>query len=552
MSWSHRQLGDVCDVIAGGTPKRSNPSYWEGSIPWVKISDMLQGDITHTDEHISDTGLNNSAAKLLPANTLLISIFATIGRVARIKIPATTNQAIVGVIPKDPSQFDSQYLKYCLEAEAEGLKRVSRGVAQNNINSGVLKILELPIPVKNGKPDIEEQKRIAAILDKADAIRRKRQQALDLTDTFLRSTFLHMFGDPVTNPMGWEVRNSIDLFSEKPRIGTTTPAKGKGYLVVRVGELGAQNIAIEKCGRVELSGKDFNKFNLHQGDTIIARAIGSKKQLGKSSYFDSHEEPIVIDSHVMRLRPDPSVCDPFWFYQLLSLPEGIAILQKAGGETAVQFNINATQASSMQIPLPPRDLQSQFASIARNVTQNKNLQITSSLAAEKLFLALQQKAFKGELGGSHQISFPSASRKKQVNAESYLTALIHSYINLQYDTATIKELATTLTVLAAKEDFTDSYNRHLGQDAQQWLESCNDAVALENVLSVLRRMAQHQWIEVSPQGRIQSLANFKTPKDLVWPMYDMLATLRILSEADSVTDFQSLDIIDLSSIQKQA
>ena len=253
--------------------------------------------------------------------------------------------------------------------------------------------LRLTIPL----PTLAEQKRIAVILDATDALRAKRREALAQLDNLLQSTFLDMFGDPVTNPMGWTKVRSGELFLLPPKIGTITPAKGRGYLVVRVGEVGESRIAFERCGRVEISEKDFAKFRLERGDTVIARAIGSKNHLGKASYFAGFDEETVIDSHVMRLRPDPIKCDGLWFYSLISSDRGKVLLQQAGGATAVQFNINAKQASSLQVALPPLDLQHRFAAIVQSIEQQKMRQRAHLSELDTLFASLQSRAFRGDL-----------------------------------------------------------------------------------------------------------------------------------------------------------
>ena len=252
---------------------------------------------------------------------------------------------------------------------------------------------KLQIPL----PPLAEQKRIAGILDAADALRAKRREALAQFDTLLQSTFLETFGDPVTNPMGWTKVRSGELFLLPPKIGTITPAAGRGYLVVRVGEVGESRIAFERCGRVEISEKDFAKFRLERGDTVIARAIGSKNHLGKASFFADFDEATVIDSHVMRLRPDRTKCDGLWFYSLISSDRGKVLLQQTGGATAVQFNINAKQASSLQVALPPLNLQRRFAAIAESVERQKANQRAHLAELDTLFASLQSRAFRGDL-----------------------------------------------------------------------------------------------------------------------------------------------------------
>ena len=191
-------LGELADVVSGGTPKRSESSFFDGDIPWVKIGDMLQGTVTSTQESITDLGLSSSSAKLLPAGTLLLSIFATIGRTAVLGIDAATNQAIAGLKVRDSSGVDRHYLRRYLEYASEGLANQGRGVAQANINLSILRSHEVPLP------PIEEQRRIAAVLDAADALRTKRRQALAKLDSLTQAIFIDIFGDPIANPRGWE------------------------------------------------------------------------------------------------------------------------------------------------------------------------------------------------------------------------------------------------------------------------------------------------------------------------------------------------------------
>ena len=271
--------------------------------------------------------------------------------------------------------------------------RTVSGVGGSLLRARPAEVFKIQIPL----PSITEQQRISGILDAADALRAKRREALAQLDNLLQSTFLDMFGDPVTNPMGWTKVRSGELFLLPPKIGTITPAKGRGYLVVRVGEVGESRIAFERCGRVEISEKDFAKFRLERGDTVIARAIGSKNHLGKASYFAGFDEATVIDSHVMRLRPDPIKCDGLWFYSLISSDRGKVLLQQTGGATAVQFNINAKQASSLQVALPPLDLQHHFTAIAESVECQKASQRAHMAELDTLFASLQSRAFRGDL-----------------------------------------------------------------------------------------------------------------------------------------------------------
>ncbi len=190
------KLGDVCKIQAGGTPSRANLSYWNGDIPWVKISDIKEKYLNKTEEFITHDGLNNSSAKIFEKGTILYTIFATLGEVSILEIEATTNQAIAGlqIVDKNVNQ---NYLYYYLVSLKSYVNEVGRGVAQNNINMQILRNFEIPLP------SLEEQKAIAERLDKVSGLIEKRKTQLKKLGLLIKSRFIEMFGDPVSNPFRW-------------------------------------------------------------------------------------------------------------------------------------------------------------------------------------------------------------------------------------------------------------------------------------------------------------------------------------------------------------
>ena len=175
--WKWVKLKDIAKVSAGGTPKRSVKEYWNGDIPWVKISDIPEnGLVLDTEEKITKKGLMNSSAKIFPKGTILFSIFATIAKVGILGIDAATNQAIAGIQIKNTQIVDRKYLFYCLRYFGFTLTRIGRGMAQRNINQTILMNLRIPLP------PFEDQKKIAMYLDKLSKTiesLRKLQQNID-------------------------------------------------------------------------------------------------------------------------------------------------------------------------------------------------------------------------------------------------------------------------------------------------------------------------------------------------------------------------------------
>ena len=183
------RLGDICNVRSGGTPKRSVSEYWDqGTIPWVKIGDISGNYIFTTEECISEVVLNSSAAKLFQPGTLLFSIFASIGAVGILTVPAATNQAIAG-LEITSKMIDRDYLFYFLKSSEMGAKQSGRGVAQNNINLSILRDMKVPVP------SLAEQSMIARKFERIDCQIDAANNQLSSLETLVKSRFIEMFGD---------------------------------------------------------------------------------------------------------------------------------------------------------------------------------------------------------------------------------------------------------------------------------------------------------------------------------------------------------------------
>ena len=386
-------IESFCRTGSGGTPCRKRAAeYYGGTIPWVKSGELRETLVTDTSERITEQALRESSVKPIPAGAILVAMYgATVGRMALLGVNATSNQAICHIIP-DPATANPDYVYYALRAHVPKWLGQAVGGAQPNISQKVIKGTRVRLP------PLPEQRRIAAILDKADAIRRKRRQAIELTEELLRSAFLEMFGDPVTNPKGWPVVELGDLLATPPRIGTTKPATADGeHPVVRVGEIGARRVALDRCGRVTLSDVQLERYRCQPGDFLLARAIGSASHLGKASIVQEHDGVVVFDSHVMRLRFDPKRTSPYWFSQWMRTRGGRALFMRQAGRTAVQFNVNAKQIARVRVPVPDRELQERFLDVAGAARGVQARERGAAEEADDLFHSLAQRAFRGEL-----------------------------------------------------------------------------------------------------------------------------------------------------------
>jgi type I restriction enzyme, S subunit len=266
------------------------------------------------------------------------------------------------------------------------------GSTRPKLTKGNAESIKIPLP------PLSEQKLRAEMLEKADWLRRTRRYARQLSDTFLQSVFLEMFGDPMVNPHEWPILPLEELLAIPAHIGTTVPAGDVGeQLCVRVGEVGGWYVDLLSCKRVTLAGRALERFTVLPGDVVLARAIGSEEHLGKLSMLGPTCAPVVFDSHLMRLRPDKSKIKTSYLTTLLHTKQGRSLFMRQARRTAVQFNINTEQISELRLPIPPLPLQQKFTDIVRRFERLRGQQREAERQAEHLFQTLLHRAFADRL-----------------------------------------------------------------------------------------------------------------------------------------------------------
>src|SRR5207245_2741655 len=185
MKWKSRKIREFCEMGTGGTPRRSVQSYYGGAIPWVKSGEVNLRYVYDTEEKLTKEGLENSSAKFFPLNTVLIAMYgATAGKVALLKVRATTNQAICGLTP-DPQIAHYSYLQHCLEYLAPTSIAQTVGTGQPNLSQEILGEVEVPIP------PLELQEEFAAFADALVVVQQRQQESAKQVDEL----FLSLLGN---------------------------------------------------------------------------------------------------------------------------------------------------------------------------------------------------------------------------------------------------------------------------------------------------------------------------------------------------------------------
>jgi len=284
--------------------------------------------------------------------------------------------------------YASRMLNSCPLVVAQ-IKVSSHGAIMSGFNSGLLKQLRIPLP------PLIEQRRIAEILDKADALRAKRRAALAQLATLTQAIFLDMFGDPAMNPKGWPLRTIRD-FIESASYGTSDKAAATGeFPVLRMNNITA-------TGEMDLTDLKYMNIDEHQrerylvrpGDVLFNRT-NSPDLVGKTAIY-RNSRPMAYAGYLIRLRVQNGN-DPEYLAAFLNTEYSKRVLRGMCKSIIGMANINARELQALRIPGPPSEMQKEFARLVRAVEKWKTVQHAASAEVDGLFASLQHRAFRGEL-----------------------------------------------------------------------------------------------------------------------------------------------------------
>lgn len=374
-------LDELVSIKGGGTPSKDKAEYWNGNIPWASVKDLTSLWLSSTIDHISEEGLRNSSANLIKAGTIIIPTRMALGKVSINTIDVAINQDLKALSIKNNKTTSINYLKYFLISKADEIEKNGKGATVKGITIDVIKNLRIPLP------PLPEQTRIAAILDQADKIRQKRRCAAALADEFLRSVFLEMFGDPVSNPKGWEVRKfeevgSLDRGKSKHRPRNDPKLLGGNHPLIQTGDVANCNGYI-KTYTATYSDLGLAQSKKWQSGTLCITIAANIAKTGILT-FDA-----CFPDSVVGFLPNAQVTTEYVRFWLSFLQK---ILEDKAPESA-QKNINLAILKSLEIPVPDIEKQRLFSKICADyyvISDKLELQASQ---ADMLFQSLSQQFF---------------------------------------------------------------------------------------------------------------------------------------------------------------
>ncbi|MBW2690515.1 MAG: restriction endonuclease subunit S [Deltaproteobacteria bacterium] len=399
--WETVDLDQVADLRAGYGFPRTMQGKSSGNFPFAKVGDISNvvrsGGvyISKARNYVDIEQLALLRAKPFPSGSI---VFAKIGEAIRQNYRAISktemlfDNNVMGVIP-DNKKIMTSFLYHFLNTV--DFYRLAGKTTVPAIRKSTLQQLQVPLP------PLEEQERIAAILDKADAIRRKRKEAIALTDEFLRSAFLDMFGDPVLNPKGWDVKPLRNCIANI-QAGWSSKSEARS---VEDGEWGVLKISAVTTGRY-LPGEhkavghpEFKKAPIvpQVGDLLFSRA-NTRELVAATCLVDQVVERLFLPDKLWKIETEPKVMNREYLRYLLSHDHFRSFLtRKATGTSGSMLNVSQTKLLELKVPVPSITSQDLFQSIVWRAYALRQQTEAGLLTAENLFNALVQRAFRGEL-----------------------------------------------------------------------------------------------------------------------------------------------------------
>ena len=374
-------LGEVAEFINGAAFK---PEDWhENGRKIIRIQNL-----NDSSKPYNLTTRNVDKKYEVNTGDILVSWSASLGVFEWLEMEtAWLNQHIFKAIP-DKAKVHKNYFKYSLGKALNDMECYLHGATMKHVNRK--EFLSTKIYV----PPLEEQRRIAAILDKADGVRRKRKEAIRLTEELLKSTFLEMFGDPVTNPKGWEICE-LQNVCNRVTDGTHQPPnwadEGIPFLFVSNIVNGEIDFKVSKHITEESWFELTSRCPIEIND-ILYTTVGS---YGNAALVRTKNR-FCFQRHIAHIKPDSRSIEPEF---LLGMMQSDWIRQQADKQArgVAQKTLNLRELKKFTIFTPPIEEQKKYVKLRQGVEKQLSYYRSALEQSENLFNSLLQRAFRGEL-----------------------------------------------------------------------------------------------------------------------------------------------------------
>ena len=394
-NWPSVALRDIFEIARGGSPRPIQQFLTNdpNGINWIMISDACDGSkyITSTKRRILQSGVKRS--RTVNPGDFLLTNSMSFGHPYIMQISGCIHDGWL-VLSSKKDVVDQDYFYYLLGSDLVYLEfsRRASGSTVKNLNIDIVKSVKVPLP------PITEQRRIAAILDKADAVRRKRKEAIALTEDLLRSAFLEMFGEPVKNEKGWPQKKikeigDVQLGRQRaPKYQSgkyTTP-----YL--RVANVYEDRLKLSNLLSMDFTEKEKETYLLVLGDILLNEGQ-STELVGRPAMWRDELPGCCFQNTLVRFRSNNKLVLPEYALDIFLWYLHAGVFAKISSKTSSVAHLGAARFGNMLFPLPPLSLQKEWQRLRMSLNKSKARLEEGIKDSENLFNSLLQHAFRGDL-----------------------------------------------------------------------------------------------------------------------------------------------------------
>ena len=377
------KLGEICAFQSGGTPSKNKPEYFGGEIPWISTTALNGGKINETDAvaWITPKAIRESAAKIVPANSIMIGTRVGIGKVAINTVVMSTSQDVISLINIDEDKWYKPYLCKLLLSKKDYFNSQARGATIKGIKIDVVANIDVP------EIDYATQRKVAATLNQIDTLIVLRKQQLEKLDELIKARFVEMFGDPVKNTMDWEIKPLSELGKLNRGVSKARPRNspellGGPYPLIQTGEVANAKTYITSFNST-YSEKGLAQSKMWPKGTLCITIAANIAQTSILT-FDACFPDSVVGFISRNMTNELFIHYWFSFFQKILDEQAPQVAQK---------NINLKILSELNVIVPPLSLQNRFAAFVERVDQQKQTVQQSLEKLELMKKALMQEYF---------------------------------------------------------------------------------------------------------------------------------------------------------------
>ena len=364
------KLGDICEFQSGGTPAKGNTEYYNGNIPWITTIALNGGWIDANDAvgWITEKAIKESAAKIVPAHSIMVGTRVGVGKVAVNAVSMATSQDIISLLKIDEARWSKDYLCKFLQSKNNFLKAQARGATIKGIKIDVLSKLRVP------EISIEKQNYISKVIDMVKQVIIFRKNELQKLDELIRARFVELFGDPMVNSFGWDTTRVVNLVASCEAgwsgNGTQREKEDGEIAVLKVSAVTKGYFIPGECKVLDDQDTIKKYVSPQAGDLLFSRA-NTREMVGATAVITQDYPEHILPDKLWKIRFLDKA--NVWYMKYVLSSESIRSIfsSVSTGTSGSMFNVSMDKFKSIRVPIPPIEYQQQFATFVTEVDKSK-------------------------------------------------------------------------------------------------------------------------------------------------------------------------------------